>query len=132
MADILIVDDDIDLASTVSDLLVLAGGHQVRTAHNGHQGLAQVDARFPDLIILDIEMPQLDGPGMAYQLLIKNCGRQRIPIVLVSGYLDLLRVAERVGTPYALAKPCSPDVLLAMVNRALTERIPPRPPEQGE
>jgi two-component system, NtrC family, C4-dicarboxylate transport response regulator DctD len=131
MADILIVDDDVDLASTMSDLLVLAGGHEVRTAHDGHEGLAQVDARFPDLILLDIEMPHLDGPGMAYVLLIKNCGRQHIPIVLVSGYLDLPRIAERVGTPYALAKPCSPATLLDMVDRALTERIPPRPQGQG-
>jgi DNA-binding NtrC family response regulator len=130
MADILIVDDDIDLANTVSDMIVLARGHEARTANDGHEGLAQVEARFPDLIILDIEMPHLDGPGMAYEMLVQNCGRQHIPILLVSGYLDLPRVAERVGTPYALAKPCSPDVLLAMVDRALTERIPPRPPGQ--
>ncbi len=130
MADILIVDDDIDLANTVSDILVLAGGHEVRMANDGHEGLAQVDARFPDLIILDIEMPQLDGPGMAYAMLVQNCGRQKIPILLVSGYLDLQRVAARVGTPYALAKPCTPEVLLAMVDRVLTERRPPQPLDQ--
>jgi CheY-like chemotaxis protein len=127
MGDILIVDDDADMAMTLGELFAQEG-HVVRVANDGLAGLAEVDARFPDVVVLDIEMPVLDGPAMAARLLIENVGRERIPVVMVSGFLDLAAVAGRLGTPYCLPKPSPPDAILGMVNRALTERIPPRPP----
>lgn len=127
MADILIVDDDDDLGDTLA--LVLAGlGHDVRVARDGHEGLRALgDRAFPDVVILDIEMPVLDGPGMAIQMFIQNTGRERIPVILISGYVDLRVTAERVGTPYFAPKPCSLDTLLDLLSRALRERTPPSP-----
>ena len=72
-------------------------------------------------------MPILDGPGMAYRMLVEDCGRETIPIVLLSGTMDLAAVARRVGTSYTLPKPCDPERLLGMIEKALTERTPPRP-----
>jgi DNA-binding NtrC family response regulator len=125
MAQLLVVDDDNDVATTLR--LVLEQYHAILVAENGVEGLRLLNERRPDLIMLDVEMPLLDGPGMAYQLFIEDAGREMIPIVLISGVADLERVAERVGTPYYLLKPVDIEPLLAIVQRALLERRAPRP-----
>jgi CheY-like chemotaxis protein len=127
VADILIVDDNVDLALTLGDLLTLYG-HTVRVAYDGIEGLAAVDERFPDVVVLDVEMPKLDGPGMATRMILQDVGRENIPIVLASGLVELLDVAAHVGTPYAVPKPSPPDTILGVVRRALAERTAPRPP----
>jgi CheY-like chemotaxis protein len=103
----------------------------VRTASNGCEGLAALDAGLPDLIVLDIEMAVLDGPGMATQILIIDMGRETIPIVLVSGFVELPSIAERIGTSYFLAKPFRLDAFLDLVAQALIERRPPTPVRGG-
>lgn len=126
MADLLVVDDDHDLAASLADALEDAG-HSVRVAHNGWAGIAELDKRLPDLVVLDIEMPSLDGPGMAYEMLLHDAGRERIPILLVSGFVNMPAVAKRVGTGYFAPKPCELGRLLQVVNRALAEKRPPQP-----
>lgn len=127
MSDLLIVDDDNDLSELLADVL-RDRGDVIRVARNGREGIHQVDERRPDLVLLDVEMPVLDGPGMAYGLFIKDMGREFIPVVLLSGVSQLPRVAARVGTPYFLSKPYMLDELFALIDRALIERTPPRPP----
>lgn len=126
MADVLLVDDDEDVAWVLEQLLELAG-HTVRVAHDGEEGLRLLEQRIPELAILDVEMPLLDGPGMAYRMFVHDCGLENIPILLVSGVFDLARVAARVGTPYFTAKPFDTAAMLSLVNRALSERALPRP-----
>jgi DNA-binding NtrC family response regulator len=125
-ADILVVDDDDDLASVVGDVLV-AQGHRVRLACDGEEGLRQLHEHPPDLVILDVEMPHLTGPQMAYRMFLHDAGFECIPIVLVSGAVGLPAVAAKAGIPYALAKPFDLDTLLALVDQALTERRAPKP-----
>jgi PAS domain S-box-containing protein len=64
---IMLVDDNIDAAATLSALLE-AAGHQVQTINDPRQALAQALARPPDVFILDIGMPQIDGHALARQL----------------------------------------------------------------
>jgi DNA-binding response OmpR family regulator len=125
MARLLIVDDDSDVAASMR--LVLQEQHDVQVAQDGQAGIRLLNDRRPDLILLDVEMPVLDGPGMAYRLFIEDAGRELIPIVLVSGVVNLEAVAARVGTPYYLLKPVDIEPLLEIVERALSERRPPRP-----
>lgn len=127
VADLLIVDDDSDVSEILAEAL-RGDGHAVRRARNGREGLDQVHARLPDLVLLDVEMPVLDGPEMAYRMLIHNMGAERVPIILLSGIADFDLVVARVGTPYALAKPYRLNAVLALVLRALRERHPPRHP----
>jgi CheY-like chemotaxis protein len=78
-----------------------------------------------DLILLDVEMPRLTGPEMAYRLFVLDAGKEKIPIVLLSANLDLPRVAATVvGTPYCLAKPYPIDDLFSpfLVDRASARR----------
>lgn len=126
MAEVLVVDDDADLVELVS-LILEDAGHHVRTARDGVEGLATLRDRLPEVIVLDVEMPQLDGPGMAEAMLIRDAGAERIPIVLVSGCVALHDLAARVGTPYYATKPCTAELLLEKVGDALRERRAPTP-----
>ncbi len=126
MADVLIVDDDVDLATTLGEVLH-SEGHRTRVAFNGLEGLAAMEEWLPDVLLLDVEMPVLDGPSMAYRMLVHDAGRERVPIIVSSGYADIDAVAERIGTPYRIQKPCSLEALRRVVARAATERHPPRP-----
>jgi CheY-like chemotaxis protein len=126
MADIVLVDDDHDMAEVMTTVLE-AEGHTVRVAHDGQRGLEEIARRRPDLVLLDVEMPVVTGPEVAYRLILRNCGDEKIPVVLLSGVLGLAQVAETVGTPYFLGKPYSIDAVSKLVRRALAERTPPRP-----
>jgi CheY-like chemotaxis protein len=126
MADLLVVDDDPDVGELLVDLFTIAG-HGCRVAHNGQEGLDLVAVRAPDLLLLDVEMPVLDGPEMAYRLYMRDAGDEKIPIILVSGCVELSSIAATVGTPYYLTKPTSFENMQRLVDRALVERIPPRP-----
>lgn len=127
MANVLIVDDDLDIAELSKELLESAGYH-IRIAHTGEEGLASLSAApLPDCLLLDVEMPVLSGPEMAHQMLLHDAGEEKIPILLVSGRDDLPAIAARVGTPYFLKKASTDygDVLLELLARAISEKRPP-------
>jgi two-component system cell cycle response regulator DivK len=126
MATVLIVDDNADIRTLLATVVEMAG-HQVREASDGRKAVEAAAANRPDLMLVDVEMPVLTGPEMAYELFLRNFGLEKIPIILFSGIVGLYEIAERVGTPYFLGKPCSPDVLLGMVERALREHVSPQP-----
>lgn len=126
MADLLVVDDDVDVGDMLADIL-RDQGHTVRVARNGLQGLDQVTARLPEAVLLDVEMPMLTGPQMAMRMFVHDCGQEEIPIILQSGVKDIVALATVVNTPYFLSKPFPVEELLALVHRALEERIAPRP-----
>jgi two-component system OmpR family response regulator len=127
MANILIVDDDADIAELSSEIFV-AAGHVTKTRANGEEGLTSLHSGpLPDCILLDVEMPALGGPAMAHRMLLHDAGEEKIPILLVSGRSDLTELAARMGTPYFLKKG-SPDYrnsLLRILARALSERLAP-------
>jgi DNA-binding NtrC family response regulator len=125
VADLLIIDDDPDSADALS-MLMESEGHEVRVGYNGEEGLRLAKEKSPDLVLLDVEMPILDGPGMALEMLVHNMGLEKIPVILLSGVPDLERVANEVGTPYFLGKPYRLAQIMALLDRALTERIAPR------
>jgi CheY-like chemotaxis protein len=104
MANILVVDDDVHVMKAEAQLLTLAG-HQVLKARTGQEGLEVLKREpMPDCIVLDVEMPVMSGPEMAYAMLLHDAGQELIPILLVSGRSDLATVAARIGTRYFLSK----------------------------
>jgi DNA-binding NtrC family response regulator len=127
MADLLVADDDVDAGDLLAEVL-REEGHEVRVARNGHEALALLKSNRPTLVLLDVEMPLKTGPEMAYAMFVQDCGMEKIPVVLISGVLELAKIAASVGTPYFLGKPYRLDSVLAMVGKALVERIAPRPP----
>lgn len=127
MANVLIVDDNLDTVD-FSRIILESAGHQVHTGNTGKEGLKSMDAAgLPDCVVLDVDMPELNGPGMAHEMLLHDAGEERIPILLVSGRSDLARIAERMGTTYFLTKatPNYAKDLLKILDRALAERRAP-------
>lgn len=114
---ILLVDDDPDVRDSLTECL-LSSGHEVRTAENGQLALEELrDGPRPDLILLDLRMPILDG----YQLLaiLRRAEHLRsIPVLVVSATRDV-EPAVLEGTCGILSKPVRLDRLMAAVERAV-------------
>jgi CheY-like chemotaxis protein len=118
---ILVVDDNVDAAESLADLLQLHG-HEVRVVHSGGAALEAVGSFLPQIIFLDIAMPQMDGYEVARQL------RQRPDldhpvIVAVTGFgrdADRQRARE-AGFDEHATKPLAPDVLARLVNSSRHE-----------
>lgn len=130
MASILIVDDDVDVSELAQQLLELRG-HEVRLATDGAQGIAELTTDLADVVLLDIEMPVLDGPGMAHEMSVRDRGMEQIPIVVCSGAASSLAIAREIGTPYVLEKPYGFEKLCRVVNKALSEGLAPQPTSNG-
>jgi len=125
MAHILLVDDDDDIVEIFAEFL-RSEGHEVRSASTGEKGLQALRAApLPDLLVLDVDMPVLGGPGMADKMLLHDAGEERIPILLMSGREDLPKIAAQMGTRYFIRKPADAGRFLEMLNQALQEHGAP-------
>ena len=111
---VLIVDDEPDIRATVSAMLEIEG-YDVAEAANGADALAVVEADPPDVILLDMRMPVLDGWGFAAEMRRRN---HAIPIVVMTAARDAARWAEEVAAAAFVAKPFGYDDLIAAVERA--------------
>lgn len=110
---ILVVEDEPAMNQHIADILHKAGFH-VTTAFDGIAGLQALSSSTPDLIILDIFMPQKDGLEMLVELRRSN---PDVPVLIISGKQHLLSgcsmsLAEQLGASAALAKPFTPKELL--------------------
>ena len=116
-ARILVVDDNVDAAQTIADILRLAG-HNVQVAHDASFALALLVGFTPDLAILDIGLPDMDGFALAQAM------RKRLPewtgtLVALTGYgqeADLLKAAE-AGFDLHFIKPVNTADLLRAVGK---------------
>src|SRR5262245_54885280 len=100
-----------------------ANGYQVETAADGEEGLAKAHALRPDLILLDIMMPKLDGIGVV-RLLKQDESLRSIPVILVTAKADTRDVVEGLdagGDDY-LTKPFEHSALLARVRSMLRQK----------
>ena len=102
---ILIVDDDPRLLHIVAMYLGIEG-YDVSTAENGEDGLAQVEARAPDLVILDIMMPGMDGIETCKRIR-SNTPTAEVPIVMFSALSsdDDIERARVDGANHLITKP---------------------------
>ena len=119
---ILIVDDQPELAQMMTDLLDDAG-YQARSAGNGREALADIQQEQPDLVLLDVNMPELDGFEVA-AMLKSDPATATIPIIMVSaqeGRASRLIGLESGAEDY-LAKPVDPAELLAKIRNLLRLR----------
>jgi CheY-like chemotaxis protein len=118
MPQILVVEDDNDIRGLVSEVL-RDDGYDVREATNGCEALNQVRTERPDLIVLDLMMPVMDGWTFVEECRTHTDCRD-VPIVVTSASHDLPRTAEKLrsyGVRTCLAKPFDVDGLLALVER---------------
>lgn len=119
MADILIIDDDEMIVEIVSELLT-DEGHAVRSASDGQQGLDAVAFRAPDLVILDMNMPVMDGYAVASNLRGQPAAR-RLRILALTGDSTpaAVRAVLEAGCDALVTKPFNADSLIASVRELL-------------
>ena len=118
VARILVVDDKSDERVLVEEMLVSAG-HEVFSAANGRDALAQHGANPADLIITDLFMPELDGVELILALRRQKPGVKVIAMAGNIGSEAMLSVAIKLGSVAVLQKPFTVEQLLAVVKREL-------------
>lgn len=113
---VLVVDDEPDIRATVSAMLEIEG-YRVMEATNGADALAAIERTTPDLILLDMRMPVLDGWGFADELRRRGL---RIPIVVMTAARDAATWAAQIAASDYLAKPFGFDDLISAIQRVQT------------
>ncbi|MGZ6315741.1 MAG: response regulator [Anaerolineales bacterium] len=126
---VLIVDDDVDTLRLVG-LMLQRQGYQITAATNGEQGLEKAFEERPDVILLDVMMPDMDGYEVTRRLR-KNPVTAATPILLFTAktQLDDKVAGFEAGADDYLTKPTHPAELQAHI-RALLARVQPKKPEE--
>jgi CheY-like chemotaxis protein len=108
---VLVVEDCPDMVQTLSVLLEL-WGHEVYSAHDGPSGLEAARAFRPDVVLLDIGLPHLDGFALARELREQE-GLADVQLIAISGYgqATFRQQARNVGIDQYLLKPVEPEEL---------------------
>jgi CheY-like chemotaxis protein len=110
---ILVVDDDAALRELVSDVLEDAG-YVVEVAADGEEALRVIADLPPRLLILDIQMPRVDGPALAREL---RSRLRDLPVIVMTARPHPEREADRCNAVAALGKPFDANDLVRMVRR---------------
>ena len=117
---ILVVEDHEDNRRIMRDLLINSG-YEVIEAVTGEEGLTLVENHSPDLILLDIQLPGIDGYEVARRIKTKP-DLQKVPIIAVTSYAlsgDDVKAYE-AGCDAYVSKPFSPRALLAKIREFLS------------
>jgi CheY-like chemotaxis protein len=107
---ILVVDDSVDSAETLGELLKI-WGHDVRLAHDGLDAVAAARDYRPEVILLDIGLPGMDGFAVATQLREEGIGGRMLIALTGYGEQQDRDRAQKAGFDHHLVKPINPDTL---------------------
>lgn len=119
---ILIADDSIFFRTKLSDILIEAG-HKVRFAKDGREVLNEIkiDSSGIDLLVLDLQMPDIDGFGVL-KWLEDNGYKEKFPVLVITGVYEPSNVMEnlrRLGAAGLMTKGATPEQIIFRVNRIL-------------
>jgi CheY-like chemotaxis protein len=120
MATVLVVDDEPLIAMALEAALEDAG-HRVATAANGRQGLERLaEVPRPDVVLLDMMMPVMNGPAMLAAMA-ADADLRGIPVVVLSSLPEAAVRARAEGAAAILRKPCTAEEVLDAIARLLGE-----------
>ena len=120
MKKILLVEDERDLVELLTTRLQ-AAGYEVAVAYDGQQALDLVGQDAPDLIVLDLMLPKVDGYEVCRQLKADK-RTQKIPILVLTAHSteEKLKTALDCGADALFTKPFDPQALLAKISELLS------------
>ena len=126
---ILTVDDDPDILDVIT-MILESKGYQVVTARDGLEGIAKVEAEKPDLMILDLLMPKMDGFALLKELQEPRWAKYRdMPILVLTSVREEasrrryeLETGQELGVDDYVEKPFSPDILLERVEALIKKK----------
>ncbi|WP_431094500.1 response regulator [Polaromonas aquatica] len=126
MANILVVDDELGIRDLLSEILN-DEGHQIELAENAAQARAARARSRPDLVLLDIWMPDTDGVTLLKEW--SSSGLLTMPVIMMSGHatIDTAVEATKIGAMAFLEKPITLQKLLKAVEQGLTKTTPRKP-----
>ena len=115
---ILVVDDEPEVRKLMEHFLI-DKGYEVRVAGNGREGLDALDTFTPDLVLLDMHMPELDGAEMLKQLAIRS---PTLPVIMVTVNEDVETTSRllQLGAADYVPKPFNLDYLEQAINIQLS------------
>ena len=117
---VLVVDDDLDARLIYRHYLTVMGCH-VYTARNGLVGVEMAKRRKPDVIVMDLAMPRLNGWAATAELK-QSLATREIPIIVLTAVPSSRNDAHAAGCNGFLAKPCLPEMLWAEIRMLLSPR----------
>jgi|EndMetStandDraft_5_1072996.scaffolds.fasta_scaffold176243_2 two-component system, OmpR family, alkaline phosphatase synthesis response regulator PhoP len=121
-AKILLIDDD-SLLLALLERKLTARGYTVATANDGNAGVERARAEHPDLIVLDMMMPIMDG-RQTLRAIQADPALSAIPVIMLTSRReesDIVGAIEKGAVDYQL-KPFSPDELIARIGRFITKK----------
>jgi DNA-binding response OmpR family regulator len=124
---VLVAEDDGSQRAMIVEYL-REEGFAVDATSNGAAALESARTTPPDLLLLDVNMPTMDGPSLL-SVWTEDATLSTVPVVLVSGTDGLPQIAQQYGVRATLAKPFDLDVLRAVVDQVLAH--PAAPPDTG-
>ena len=117
---ILLVDDEQQLALAIK-IRLQSRGFEVKTAGDGRQALELIETEKPDLVILDILMPVMDG-YFCLREINQRFGRGRIPVIILTARDRMKELFDLEGIDDYIVKPFDHEDLLVRIDRVLKRR----------
>ncbi|HHT9116417.1 MAG TPA: response regulator [Candidatus Wunengus californicus] len=115
---ILLIDDELELAFVTKTRLESAG-YEVCTAATAEEALVYLQKNMPDLILLDLLLPKMQGEEFCTFLKSDNRLKHLPVILFTASAIDIPKVAGEIYADGYLMKPCEPDVLLSTIKKTL-------------
>ncbi|MDB4986969.1 MAG: response regulator [Myxococcaceae bacterium] len=114
---VLLVEDDLDIAEAILDVL-MDEGYEVAHATNGREALELLHSQpAPAVILLDLMMPEMDGPEFRAEQL-SDARYAKIPVVVLSADRLIAEKAHALGVWGFVVKPLQPEQLLSIIERS--------------
>src|SRR5689334_21246817 len=124
MPRVLLIEDEPALGQVLNDVLI-DEGHQVQWVRNGRAGLQRLQSWRPDVIVLDLMMPVMDGWAFRAAQRRLPSDLAGVPVIVLSGARELRATADALGAAVTLAKPFDLDDVAAAITTVSHHREPP-------
>lgn len=122
---LVLIVDDVQDNRTIYVLSLTFAGYRIAEAENGEEALRQAERLLPDVIVMDLSLPVMDG-WEATRRLKRDPRTKRIPVIVLTGHAlpEHAQAARQAGCDLVITKPCLPDQLEAAIQRILGAQDP--------